>query len=227
MIKKPVLKESNPTPKVTNRYLLIGIPVTILLIAAASASAWLMQQQKIDALASERTNLVSQNAGKEEDLTRIQDTAKNLRAEIDTLKKTISDIQAPEQAELSISVSEAKHNGYVADQTIGKDLLYVTVTVKNDNPSLDGFFTAYDLRLKKDTNVYDLCQVSPVSYQCNPGLNVPGDKSELRSQTIKAGEVVTGVVAFYMPKDLASAILSYGNNSLLVKMQDADGKNLQ
>lgn len=217
-----IMEKQQQNDKFFNKKNVIILSTIVVLLFSTVAVAWLFQQQKIDSLTQQKSELAMSEDKTKKELALQKGSNIQLKNQVDELNKKLNNLQNPEQAKLTIAVSEAKHNGIIYNET-GNDLVFIDITATNNSPTLGGYFYPSGLTLKDSQNnsVYPLCQNSPVGYYiCQSGLNVPSGKTELVSQAIPATQAVRGVVGFYVPKDLKTAILTYDGVSFEVKMQN-------
>lgn len=216
------MKEKQAKNRFLNKQVIFST-IAIIILVGASVFIWFLQQQKIDDL-SKQKNAISNDKGKvEKELSAQKGSNMQLKKQVDELNQSVSKLQSPQQAKLSITLNEAKHNGIIYNET-GNDMVFVDITVTNTSKSLGGYFAPSSLMLKdgKTNSVYPLCQNSAVGYYvCRTGLNVPNGKAELVGQSIPSGQTVRGTVGFYAPKDLKSANLLYDGASFEVNIQNS------
>jgi hypothetical protein len=155
-----------------------------------------------------------------DDLAETSGVGDDLNTRLMTQEKTIDTQQNPEIATVGLQVgSVVRDKGdYGDDTSVG--LMYVDITLTNES-DIEGYFYTGQLKLKDSSNqVHPLCEDSAIGYYvCQSGLlSLPKGKTELRSQNIPAGDVISGTLGFYAPRSVNEFTLVYNEENYSVKV---------
>jgi len=159
------------------------------------------------------TDIDSQISGLVSEVHALEAEVQLLRAENASLEEQLLQLQNPDVAELIIVFGSAFRFCRTCFGA-GEFLLVVDLTVSNPDTEDIAFFSTSSFKLKgPDNTVYPLLADSPVGRQprfISGVTGLPDGRIEIRSQALEPGEVIRGVVVFYVTAAaLETFVISY------------------
>lgn len=203
----------------------------IIVVALVGAGLWLNQayvkaNNRIVSAENQQKTLNKEKIALKKERDELFAESQRQKAELEKLNRSIAELTNNKTMLPGLKIIEAKHfNGSSGEIIIDgiNDFVLIKAQVVN-NSQKDSYFSIADLKLKDTNNSsYQYFTEASVTGWSGPTIGsgasfLPNGYAEIKSQTLKPGEQLSGGLIFVAPKNIKSFKLLYNDSSFDIKL---------